>query len=164
MKKILFFILVFTSNLCFAQIEVQKEELIEHQGIVTVSGKSANAIYDQLKIWAVTQFPNDSAVQLDDKENGKAEAVQLRWTDDYDGGRVPECPSCGQMPYSLERCIFCGQKFLPDALTEELSKPPEEVRMDCPSCGGENTLVGARARSNGHFHGRCTACGCVVME
>ena len=36
MKKILFFILVFTSNLCFAQIEVQKEELLEHQGIVTV--------------------------------------------------------------------------------------------------------------------------------
>lgn len=100
----------------------------------------------------------------DDKENGKAEPVQLWWTEDYDGGRIPECPSCGQMPYSLERCIFCGQKFLPDALTEELSKPPEEVRMDCPSCGGENTLVGARARSNGHFHGRCTACGCVVME
>lgn len=100
----------------------------------------------------------------DDKENGKAEPVQLRWTEDYYSGRVPECPSCGQMPYSLERCIFCGQKFLPDALTEELSKPPEEVRMDCPSCGGENTLVGARARSNGHFHGQCTACGCVVME
>lgn len=100
----------------------------------------------------------------DDKENGKAEPVQLRWTEDYDGGRVPECPSCGNMPYSLERCIFCGQRFLPDALTKEWSKPPEEVRMDCPSCGGENTLVGARARSNGHFHGRCTACGCVVME
>ena len=83
----------------------------------------------------------------DDKENGKAEPVQLR-----------------NMPYSLERCIFCGQRFLPDALTKEWSKPPEEVRMDCPSCGGENTLVGARARSNGHFHGRCTACGCVVME
>lgn len=100
----------------------------------------------------------------DDKENGKAEPVQLRWTEDYDGGRVPECPSCGNMPYSLERCIFCGQRFLPDALTKEWSKPPEEVRMDCPSCGGENTLVGARALSNGHFHGRCTACGCVVME
>ena len=40
----------------------------------------------------------------DDKENGKAEPVQLRWTEDYDGGRVPECPSCGNMPYSLERC------------------------------------------------------------
>lgn len=100
----------------------------------------------------------------DDKENGKAEPVQLRWTEDYDGGRVPECPSCGQMPYSLERCIFCGQKFLPDALTDELSKPPEEVRMDCPSCGGENTLVGARARSNGHFHGHCTDCGCRMIE
>lgn len=66
----------------------------------------------------------------DDKENGKAEPVQLRWTEDYDGGRVPECPSCGNMPYSLERCIFCGQRFLPDALTKEWSKPPEEVRMD----------------------------------
>lgn len=58
----------------------------------------------------------------DDKENGKAEPVQLRWTEDYDGGRVPECPSCGNMPYSLERCIFCGQRFLPDALTKEWSK------------------------------------------
>lgn len=65
---------------------------------------------------------------------------------------------------SLERCVFCGQRFLPDALTEEWSKPPEEVRMDCPSCGGKSTMVGARARSNGHFHGQCTVCGCVVME
>ena len=24
----------------------------------------------------------------------------------------PQCPACGQMPYSTERCIFCGQKFL----------------------------------------------------
>lgn len=100
----------------------------------------------------------------DDKENGKAEPVHIRWAEDYWSGRYPECPSCGNMPYSLERCVFCGQRFLPDALTEEWSKPPEEVRMDCPSCGGKSTMVGARARSNGHFHGRCTACGCVVME
>ena len=100
----------------------------------------------------------------DDKENGKAEPVHIRWAEDYWSGRYPECPSCGNMPYSLERCVFCGQRFLPDALTEEWSKPPEEVRMDCPSCGGKSTMVGARARSNGHFHGQCTVCGCVVME
>ena len=90
--------------------------------------------------------------------------VHIRWAEDYWSGRYPECPSCGNMPYSLERCVFCGQRFLPDALTEEWSKPPEEVRMDCPSCGGKSTMVGARARSNGHFHGQCTVCGCVVME
>ena len=100
----------------------------------------------------------------DDKENGKAEPVHIRWAEDYWSGRYPECPSCGNMLYSLERCVFCGQRFLPDALTEEWSKPPEEVRMDCPSCGGKSTMVGARARSNGHFHGQCTVCGCVVME
>lgn len=86
----------------------------------------------------------------DDKENGKAEPVHIRWAEDYWSGRYPECPSCGNMPYSLERCVFCGQRFLPGALTEEWSKPPEEVRMDCPSCGGKSTMVGARARSNGH--------------
>lgn len=64
----------------------------------------------------------------DDKENGKAEPVHIRWAEDYWSGRYPECPSCGNMPYSLERCVFCGQRFLPDALTEEWSKPPEEVR------------------------------------
>ena len=60
----------------------------------------------------------------DDKENGKAEPVHIRWAEDYWSGRYPECPSCG----------------------------------------GKSTMVGARARSNGHFHGQCTVCGCVVME
>lgn len=100
----------------------------------------------------------------EDKENGRAEPVHIRWAEDWDGSKAPECPSCGRMPYSLERCLFCGQKFLPDATVEEWSKPPEEVRMDCFNCGGKGTLVGTRARTNGHFHGQCTACGCVVVE
>lgn len=99
----------------------------------------------------------------DDKENGKAEPVHIRWTQDY-GGTFPECPSCGEMPYSLERCVFCGQRFLSDVLVEEWSKPTAEVRMDCPFCGWKNTMVGARTRSNGHFHGQCTACGCSIVE
>ena len=26
--------------------------------------------------------------------------------------RVPICPSCGEMPYSFEQCVFCGQRFI----------------------------------------------------
>lgn len=39
---------------------------------------------------------------------------------------------------------------------------PELERMDCPVCGLE-TMVGTRA-SNGHFHGRCEACGAKMHE
>ena len=45
--------------------------------------------------------------------------VKLRWIPSYDSTvdkiipeGEPQCPACGQMPYSTERCIFCGQKFL----------------------------------------------------
>jgi hypothetical protein len=34
---------------------------------------------------------------------------------DYGGhpdGLWPECPRCGEMPYSEEQCQFCGQRFL----------------------------------------------------
>lgn len=118
-------------------------------------------------------FPCDSDLYCDlckhqptveDKKNGKAPAVHICWMRDYDGGTFPECPSCGEMPYSLERCVFCGQRFLPDAIVEEWSKPPEAVYEDCPACGGKGTLIGTRARCNGHFHGHCTVCGCAVME
>lgn len=37
--------------------------------------------------------------------------VKLNWVRDW-GGLVPECPHCGEMPYSLTECVFCGQKFL----------------------------------------------------
>lgn len=42
--------------------------------------------------------------------------------------------------------------------------PPEEIRMDCFLCGGENTMVGTRAKVNGHFRGRCEKCGAKVIE
>ena len=35
----------------------------------------------------------------EDKENGKADPVHIRWSEDYDGSKVPECPSCGQMAW-----------------------------------------------------------------
>ncbi len=99
----------------------------------------------------------------DDKKNGKAPPRHIVW-DRGEYGTFPECPACGEMPYSYERCIFCGQKFLPDETAEEMKKPAEEVREDCPLCGGKNTMVGIRARCNGHFHGKCEKCGCQIME
>lgn len=55
----------------------------------------------------------------EDKPNGRKPPVKLLWKDtiNYFSGEFipngePECPSCGEMPYSTERCIFCGQKFL----------------------------------------------------
>lgn len=39
----------------------------------------------------------------DDKENGKAEPVQLRWTEDYDGGEFPNAP-----PVGICRTVWSG--------------------------------------------------------
>ena len=97
--------------------------------------------------------------------------MRLIWRDTYDGAAdriihnaVPECPRCGEMPYSTKRCVFCGQRFIQDETIAEYNKPPEKVVRNCPMCGGEKTLVGTRAKCNGHFHGKCEKCGCVRME
>ena len=49
----------------------------------------------------------------DDKPNGKRPPVKVEWHNDY-GMIMPYCPSCGEMSYSEERCVFCGQKFIKD--------------------------------------------------
>ena len=45
--------------------------------------------------------------------------VALAWKDYFDGIRdkiipngEPECPHCGNMPYSTEQCEICGQRFV----------------------------------------------------
>lgn len=97
--------------------------------------------------------------------------VRLAWVDELDGvtdsiirNAIPECPHCGEMPYSTKRCVFCGQRFIQDDRTAEFNKPPETVRLNCPSCGGKNTLVGTRSKINGHFHGKCEKCGTVFIQ
>lgn len=101
----------------------------------------------------------------DEKSNGKNTPVTIEWeVDFYSNSKFPLCPSCGEMPYSTERCVFCGQKFIQDDEIAEYNKPPQTVRMDCIMCGGKNTLVGVRANCNGHFHGTCEKCGCRVVE
>ena len=101
-----------------------------------------------------------------DKQNGKAPPVPLKWESDYMGRGMgfPICPACGDMPYSTERCIFCGQPFIQDERTKAYNEPPEVERYDCLVCGGKGTVVGGRSKSNDHFHGICEACGCRVLE
>ncbi|MCX4355910.1 MAG: hypothetical protein OSJ43_06750 [Oscillospiraceae bacterium] len=102
---------------------------------------------------------------------GLRKPVRLVWTDDYNfatdsiiRNAIPECPHCGEMAYNTKRCVFCGQRFIQDEHTAEWNKPSEIIKMNCPHCGGKNTLVGARSKINGHFHGECEKCGCRIME
>ncbi len=99
----------------------------------------------------------------EDKSNGKNDPVFIGWEITL-GAPFPYCPSCGEMPYSTERCVFCGQKFIQDEAIAEYNKPPETVIMDCPVCKGNNTMIGAQAKCNGHFHGKCEKCGCKLTE
>lgn len=100
----------------------------------------------------------------DDKPNGQKTPVPIAWETDFAGGTMPICPACGEIPYSLDRCTFCGQKLIKDERAKEWEKPPEIERMDCFMCGGKNTMELTRSIYNGHRHGRCTACGARIME
>ena len=81
----------------------------------------------------------------------------------FDGyGRIPMCPTCGDMPYSTEQCYWCGQRFLQGEDIEEYNTISEKT-ITCPFCG-KQTMVGARSKYNNHFHGKCTNCGAMMME
>ena len=37
-------------------------------------------------------------------------------------------------------------------------------RMDCPACGGKETVWYGRTDYNGHIHAGCSACGLSMMQ
>lgn len=82
-----------------------------------------------------------------------------RWT-----GAMPFCPNCDEPLYETDRCYFCGQKIEQDAEMAKFQEPPEEKRMDCIICGGENTVVYVKSGYNGHKQGKCEKCGMRFME
>lgn len=52
---------------------------------------------------------------------GLRKPLPIKWVDQFDGCKnqiipegQPECPRCGEMPYSNEQCVFCGQRFSPE--------------------------------------------------
>lgn len=102
---------------------------------------------------------------------GLRKPVPLEWVDSFDGmtdkiipNSEPRCPHCGEMPYSTEQCVFCGQRFVQDGQRRREAEPPKVETMDCFICGGEGTMKGCRAKINGHFHGKCEKCEAVMME
>ena len=80
----------------------------------------------------------------------------------FDGyGHIPQCPICGEMPYSTEQCHWCGQRFIQDKEIEEYTKPLTES-FTCPNCGADGLAY--IAKYNGHRHFHCEKCGCSILE
>ena len=59
---------------------------------------------------------------------GLRKPVPLEWVDSFN--RItdeiikkgePKCPHCGEMPYSIEQCVFCGQRFIQEDNDNESS-------------------------------------------
>lgn len=93
----------------------------------------------------------------------KREPIKLPIVIDEFGGKIPQCPVCGEMPYSTEQCHWCGQRFIQDEEVEEYGKP-DEWYEDCTSCGGKGTMHIVRSKYNGHKSGSCSACGMRWIE
>ena len=74
---------------------------------------------------------------------------------------IPECPICGEMPYSTEQCHWCGQRFVQDEEIEEYAKPLTE-NGKCISCGSD--VVIHISKYNGHKRFHCDKCGCSVIQ
>ena len=76
----------------------------------------------------------------DEKKNGKNPPVSIDWRTEY-GMTVPYCPSCGEMAYSTDRCVFCGQRLI-DTSEKAARKQrfegviEREEGIYCPECGG----------------------------
>lgn len=76
-------------------------------------------------------------------------------------GMIPECPVCGEMPYSTEQCHWCGQRFVQDEEVKEYSEPLTK-EMECLDCGKK--VIANISKYNGHFSYHCKNCGCHAMS
>ena len=75
-------------------------------------------------------------------------------------GMIPECPICGEMPYSTEQCYWCGQRFVQDEEVEEYATP-QTINGNCFNCGAD--VVIHVSKYNGHKSYHCNKCGCSIM-
>ena len=102
----------------------------------------------------------------------RSPAKTIIWEDDFGvcGTGYPKCPNCHELAYDIDaardgegQCPFCGQRYTLDEEGREKAEPNPEETITCINCG-QKTMVGRRAKSNGHFHGTCTNCGCRMIE
>ena len=76
-------------------------------------------------------------------------------------GIIPQCPICGEMPYSTEQCHWCGQRFIQDEEVVEYATP-KTIELTCPNCGAAGKAH--VSKYNGHKHFKCENCGAGFME
>ena len=62
----------------------------------------------------------------EEKKNGKAPPLPLECEPDITGCGMgwPICPACGEMPYSTDQCLFCGQRFVGDEVVKKHTETP----------------------------------------
>ena len=109
-------------------------------------------------------------LNLDNLPHSRDPVKLIIWEDDFlEGGTgSAKCPECRELVYGLNedgtgQCLFCGQHYQLDEKDKEKLEPNPEETIDCPRCG-KHTLTGRRMKVNGHFHGTCANCGCIVMD
>ena len=133
---------------------------------ISLDDKACVSYWDRVKEEEIKRLEEE------DKENrrkelwaiyAEREPIKLPIVIDEFGGKIPQCPICGEMPYSMEQCHWCGQRFIQDEETEEYGKP-DEWYEDCTSCGGKGTMHIVRSKYNGHKSGSCSACGMRWIE
>ncbi len=100
----------------------------------------------------------------DDKPNGKNEPVEIDYKNDY-GMLMPYCPSCGEMAYSYDRCVFCGQKFIdkkpPMNKKEIIGATKTNDGYKCDKCGVIDPLLKLESHTDGHgFFDYTYRCDC----
>lgn len=67
-----------------------------------------------------------------DYTNNPVEVKRIVHTD---GTTFPICPSCGEIAYEYDRCLFCGQRF------DKGSFPDEEERNTVKNSQGEKFTI-----------------------
>lgn len=93
--------------------------------------------------------------------NEKNDPVRLKLVNDGEG-IIPECPVCGEMPYSTKQCYWCGQKFIQTDEVQEYAKPKKR-KVECFVCGSTNCIE-TISNYNSHKHIYCQDCGMLIME
>ena len=95
-------------------------------------------------------------------------AEWVRWPDpmsDYVSPPMPRCPICKTDLWEpRETCEYCGVRIINDVRLKSYFKPPKILSMDCPHCKGKDTFKYVRSIINNHLHGKCDACGMVMMQ
>lgn len=65
----------------------------------------------ELKMGECEDFKKHLESERKAKPNYDKEIKMVNWYHDW-GVLVPHCPSCDELAYGKERCVFCGQPYL----------------------------------------------------